>query len=161
MNKVFQLRNMLSLVVGFNIFVACVGKNAEEENRSLDSTEVLTAVPDEKALLWHYDAEADTMLRDSVPAAITVEQVIEELNTRYGNSKLELVRQANDTIFIKIDDISYLSQLGSSGNYGFLAEIVYSLTELPSVKLVDLFFQETDHASPGLYSREDFNNKIH
>jgi hypothetical protein len=111
-------------------------------------------------MLWIYDAVGDSMVKNEIPENISLELVLDTLNKRYGNSKLQMEKIAGDTLYVKIDDVSYLEKYGSTGNYQFMAEIVYSLTEVPGINYVFLNFDEVDHAAPGLYNREKFDNKI-
>jgi hypothetical protein len=39
----------------------------------------------------------------------------------------------------------------------YMMESTYSFTELPNVKFVKFIFREGDHASPGVFTRKDFN----
>ena len=64
---------------------------------------------------------------------------------------------SNDTIFVKIPESEKLTQqLGSTGAYNYMAATVFNLTELDHVKYVKFDFQGGDHASPGVFTREDF-----
>jgi hypothetical protein len=40
----------------------------------------------------------------------------------------------------------------------YLAEATFSLTEFKEIEEVEFIFQEGDHAQPGIYTRERFNN---
>lgn len=50
--------------------------------------------------------------------------------------------------------------MGTTGAQAYLAELTYSMTEVPTVKYVNFDFQEGDHASPGVYQKIDFENKL-
>lgn len=152
---------VLSLAI-FAVCFACVGDNKSSSEEVVDSISAPAIVEADikKNTFWTYDAAADTMIRNSIPADITIDLVLDTLNNRYGNTKLKLEKAVADTLFVKIDDLSFLQQYGSAGNYGFLAEVVFSLTEIPNVSYVFLDFEEVDHAAPGLYTRKDFDNKI-
>lgn len=87
----------------------------------------------------------------------TARDVIEAANKKYPQIKLDLVKQAGETVFVKIDDATYLTQQsGSAGARVYLAETTFSLTELKGVTAVNFDFEEGDHASPKTYTRADF-----
>ena len=155
----------LYLILVFSVFnfnISCVGENTSSSDENVDSTSLAPTVDTDlkKSILWTYDAEADTMVKTEVLDSLTLHTVLDTLNSRYNTANLQIEKQLGDTLFVKINDVSFLEQFGSSGNYGFMAEVVYSLTEIPDVNYVFLDFEELDHATPGLYSRKDFDNKV-
>lgn len=121
----------------------------------LDSLEVLP---------WVYDAEGDSMVfsMDMDSAQLSVTAIIHLLNQKYdGLIQLDFLKQSHDTVFVAIPDAQNLTQsMGTTGAFGYLSEVTYSLTEVPGVAAVNLQFEEGDHASPGVYTRKDFSNKI-
>lgn len=89
----------------------------------------------------------------------SVADIIRVLNQKYEGIKLDLVNEGTDTVEVKIDDASKLNQqMGTAGAEAYLAELTFSFTELKGVKAVKIDFEEGDHAMPGVYSRDDFNN---
>lgn len=137
--------------------------DSESSSTSTDSianTSDAVVEPKVSSVTWKYDAEADSMVQLAVPDSLSIDQVLADLNKQYQSMQLDLVKTSGDTIFVKMNDVTFLSQMGSSGNYGVLAEIVYSLTEVRPFQFVYLDFEELDHATPGLYDRERFNNKL-
>ncbi|MBD1429553.1 MULTISPECIES: hypothetical protein [Sphingobacterium] len=161
MKRLFSPFVLFSLLTVINFNLSCVGDNTSSE----EVQDSIADTPESKdrisnSILWTYDALGDSMVQKEAPASLSLKGVLDTLNTRYSTANLQLQKHSGDTLFVKIADVSYLQQLGSSGNYGFMAEIVYSLTEIPDVNYVYLDFQEVDHATPGLYSRKDFDNKI-
>ena len=154
---------ILSLCAFILIF-SCVGErgsdtvNSDSTSATIDSTQRIDK--DVFGTLWAYDAVGDSMVKNDIPDDLTVDFVMDVLNKRYEKLDLSLLGTSADTAFVKLGDVSYLEQLGSTGNYAFMAEVVYCLTEVPNVNLVKFDFPELDHASPGLYRREDFDNKI-
>jgi len=148
----------------FTLIFSCVGERSSDAD-SADTTNnseitSLDQPEDISLLLWNYDAMGDSMVKNNIPDDLTVDFVMDVLNRRYEKLDLSLTRTSADTVFVKLGDVSYLEQLGSTGNYAFMAEVVYCLTEVSNVNLVNFDFPELDHASPGLYRREDFDNKI-
>lgn len=156
------MKNSFKILYVLLISLLCFSCNENREKKKNDKSEsdLLTNEKELTPLLWEYDAMKDTMIMHDTPENLTLDVVLDELNNRYSGLRLDLVKTSNDTVFIKIDDTAYLAQWGSTGNYGFLAEVVYSLTEMPDFKFVNLDFEEMEHASPGLYERNDFNNKL-
>jgi hypothetical protein len=66
-------------------------------------------------------------------------------------------RRSQDTIYIKITNPWVLTQrVGSSGASEYIARLTYTMTELSGITRVHLDFEAGDHASPGYYSRNDF-----
>ena len=85
--------------------------------------------------------------------------IIDAINYKYPQIKLEWVKQEGNKAFVKIADARYLtSGSGTEGANAYMAEVTFSLTELQGIKEVDFSFIEGDHARPGVYTREDFNN---
>ncbi|MCI0920354.1 hypothetical protein [Sphingobacterium rhinopitheci] len=112
--------------------------------------------------LWEYDANNDSMIKNHIPSQLTTEIVLNDFNNRYeGTIHLDLLRIGQDTIFLTIKDANYLTHhMGTTGAFAFMAELVYSLTEVSSIEVVNLEFEEGDHASPGAYRRADFDNYL-
>lgn len=115
-------------------------------------------------LPWVYDANGDSMVYnlDRDAEQLTVEEVVGVINEKYKDLiRLDLSKKADDTVFVSIPDAQYLTHsMGSTGAFGYMAEVTYSLTEIPGVAYVHFQFEEGDHASPGLYRRGDFINKL-
>jgi hypothetical protein len=87
---------------------------------------------------------------------LTNENILKILNSQM-ESKCVFDKIKGNTIFIDIPNSVALTQRhGSSGAQMRMKLIVYTLTELPNIKKVHLNFEEGDHASPGTYSRKDF-----
>lgn len=91
--------------------------------------------------------------------------LIQALNRRDPECKIELTGLKNDTIHIRFTNEEYLTErMGSTGAFCFLGETVFTLTENDSIKFVDIQIEYGSHASPGVYKRSDFqelekNNK--
>jgi hypothetical protein len=88
-------------------------------------------------------------------------EIIRVLNQKYSGIKLDLVKFDPQMVTVKIDNATKLTQtMGSAGAEAYLAEVTYSLTELPGIKKVEIDFQEGDHAMPGIYQRQDFADLV-
>lgn len=145
--------------------VSCYNDGSNIKNHSLDSMSVVDTVctvdEDSANVIWEYDMASDSLIKRITPNDISYQVVLKQFNMRYPLINVAFVKLSDDTIFVKIEDASYLTQrMGSAGAYAFMSEFVYSLTEVPTIHFVDIDFQEGDHASPGMYSREDFKNKL-
>lgn len=88
---------------------------------------------------------------------IMAEDMILVLNKKYPGIQLKLEALNTDTLSVTIDDARALTQeMGSTGAEAYLAEVTFALTELVGIKAVKFDFEEGDHASPGVYTRENF-----
>lgn len=88
-------------------------------------------------------------------------ELIEILNLRPSKCKIDYVNIIGDTIIIKILDDEYpTEQIGTSGADCFMAETIFTLTENDSIKFVRFEMDYGSHASPGLYSRKNYQRMI-
>jgi len=84
-------------------------------------------------------------------------QLVEILNMRESECKIELKNITGDTANIKIINDEYLTErMGSTGAIGYIGETVFTLTEHDLIKFVNIQMEYGSHASPGVYSRNDF-----
>ena len=114
-------------------------------------------------IYWHTDY--DTILnKEFLEKGILLDslsqspaELIYILNRRKPICKIEYVDIIGDTITIKINNDEYLTeQMGSTGAYCFLGETIFTLTENDLIKFVRIEMDYGSHASPGLYSRNDY-----
>jgi len=83
-----------------------------------------------------------------------IETIISAWNES-SEMKVEFTKIKNDTLYVNIPDASHMTQrMGSTGAMQILASLVYALTENHTFVYID--FEEGDHASPGKYTRENF-----
>lgn len=163
MKRIFKPLNLILVFLISTISFSCFEESSNKAIEIKDSTVGSVQSEQEGSIqLWEYDANADSMIQHQIPHDITVERVVKEFNSRYADMiQMNLLRVHQDTVFLQINDASYLTQrMGTTGAFAFMAELVYSLTEVPSIHWVDLDFEEGDHASPGVYRRTDFDNKL-
>lgn len=89
--------------------------------------------------------------------SLSVADLITALNENFTDIQLKLNKISHDTIFVTIPESDVLTQqMGSTGAYNYMATTVFNLTELDDIKYVKFDFNEGDHSSPGVFSREDF-----
>ena len=114
-----------------------------------------------KSLLWQIDSKGFKLQKPKVPGIDTMsaKNIIQLINTNYDSIHLDYVKTSHDTIYVHIPHSEMLTQrIGSTGAEIYMASATWSLTELKGVKYVNYDFQEGDHASPGVYSRNNFKN---
>ncbi len=155
-------RSLYYLISGILLLSSCQsepGKTAE------DTTKIAEAALPEKTLVlpWTVELNESTQLMEikKNPAANMVnlgpQDIVDALNIKYPQIKLEWVKQDGDKAFVKIADAKFLTQQsGTEGARAYMAEATFSLTELDGINSVDFSFTEGDHARPGVYTRNDF-----
>ncbi|HEY0668722.1 MAG TPA: hypothetical protein VGD22_11125 [Sphingobacteriaceae bacterium] len=90
---------------------------------------------------------------------ITPQQIIKIANKKYPQIQLQWIKQEGGTAYLRIADATYLTQsMGSAGAEAYISEITFSFTEVKGIDAINLEFTEGDHASPGVYTREQFKN---
>lgn len=90
-------------------------------------------------------------------ALLSLDALTQALIANYPEINLEVDRVSNDTLFVQITDAGYLTQqMGSSGAQMYIMEATYAYTELPDINVVHFDFAEGDHALPGSYTRDYF-----
>lgn len=114
---------------------------------------------------WRVDFDTLTnkefIIRGVLLDSISKEQInlIEILNKREAKCKIEFIKFTTDTIHIKILNDEVLSeQMGTLGAYCFLAESVYTLTEIENIHFVKINMKEGSHARPGVHNRAEFKD---
>jgi len=131
-----------------------------EEYYNLDSIEI-------SKLYWHsdFDKKLNTEflkkgeMLDSLSKSPN--ELIKILNRRPEKCKIEYQSIIGDTIIIRITNDEILTeQMGTTGAECFMAETIYTLTESDLIKYVRFEMDFGSHASPGLYSRNDYKNMI-
>lgn len=122
--------------------------------RPIDSVKYKNAL----APIWKYDPELEIpfKVREVNPESLTAQQLIDMLNFQNaGKVYLKYIELSGDTLSVKIDDSTYLTQqMGTTGADAYLSVATYTLTELDYVNNIYFDFAEGDHARPGIYSRD-------
>ena len=116
--------------------------------------------------LWEANLDDSTgklvMSQDNMIFLDTIvpQPIIGFLNGEFPRVQLVFEKISNDTLFVAIPDATYLTQqMGSSGPTMYFASAVYNLTEIPGIRYVSFNFEEGDHASPAVLTREDIKNE--
>ena len=144
------------------VFSSCQSDPGKTAGEKTAATKV--EYPEKTLVLpWTVELNESTQMMEikKNPAAdmtnLGPEDIVDALNIKYPQTKLEWVKQEGDKAFVKILDATFLTQQsGMEGARAYLAEATFSLTELNSIGEVDFSFTEGDHARPGVYKRDDF-----
>ena len=155
---------LLSTLIIMTLLVSCQSDNSKKslEEQAADSA----AIADQNKTLivpWTVELNDSTQLMeikknpDALMENLTYLDIVDALNYKYPQIKLDWLKQEGKTAFVKIEDAEYLTrESGTEGARAYLAEVTFSLTEIPSIEAVHFNFKEGDHARPGEYTRADF-----
>jgi hypothetical protein len=115
-----------------------------------------------QSLLWQVDETKGFKLQKPKVSGIdtmSAKNLIQLINNNYDSIYLEYIKTSHDTIYVHIPHSEMLTErIGSTGAEIYLAAATWSLTELKGIKYVNYDFDEGDHASPGVYNRNNFKN---
>ena len=163
---ILLMRNRLLIIVMI-FFISCNNEApAERENvedtiltdddAALFSPGMLPWVPDFDTIKNEFYLKQQ---RKVEPGSLSAANLINDLNAAWENVKLVLLKSSNDTLYVSIPDSEYLGQqMGSAGAQAYLASTTYNLTELKGINYINYNMPSGDHVSPGIYSRETFEN---
>lgn len=148
---------VFSFLIFISLLHAACGNNKADQPGSMDDTAA-------SYYLWESSLNDSTgrlaMKKVESADSSSAQSILDFTNKNYPQIRLELEKISTDTVYVKIDDATFLTQqMGSSGAILYLAALLYNLTELPGIKYVTLNFEEGDHARPGTYNRESFSNE--
>lgn len=164
---------ILPLYIAVLLFTACNNKADEADNNVADSTELVTDdsafyyMPDSLKLLgttlykWKVDFDAKTIKPNPLlkNGTANVDSIIKGINLLHPDVQLRKVNMSNDTLYTEIPNSTYLGEsIGDSGAAAYFAEAVINLTGVEGVKFVRIDFKEGSHASPGVWTRDDYRN---
>lgn len=153
---------LLVIFIGFAL--GCVNDNSK---KSASKGEVALPASKEKLLVLPWKAEYNSehqklqlkFVKESRVHNLSIQDMIDALNLKHPETKLQKKGMSGDTLLVEIPDASKLTgRSGSAGAESFLAEATFSLTELKGVKAVHYDFTEGDHAISKTYSRKDFED---
>ncbi len=147
------------------IIIFCVASCQNEPSKTVAVNEEVENVDNEKILVvpWVVQPNDSTHVLeikrnpDADMANLQPTDIVDALNLKYPDIKLNWVKLEGSKAFVSIPDATYLTQQsGSEGAQAYLAEATYSLTELKGITAVEFSFEEGDHAGPGVFTRRDF-----
>lgn len=142
------------------LVLACNNKAEKQETETIDSTK--TVAPSSWTASLNDSSGRLEMKKNEFqgPDSLTATSIIKFLNLQNPSVQLEYVKQSGDTLYIKIPKATFLTQqMGSTGATMYLANAVYNLTEIPGITKINFDFEEGDHASPGILTRESFKDE--
>jgi hypothetical protein len=162
-----MFRQFITLALAVTVFSSCKRETSEPEAAKAATTiDTITSTQDEpvgpeiNSAVYKFDDVREVPVKtQDIGADAKLEDLVTAVNKYNGDGKvkLDLVRASQDTVYIKIDDSSYLTQqMGTLGAKAFMSVTTYTLTEKPDIKYVTFDFEEGDHAAPGTYSRKSF-----
>lgn len=86
-------------------------------------------------------------------------RVVNGINKIYPQFKLALSSVSNDTVFTSVDNADQLTEnIGSFGANEYLATVVINLTTLKNINFVSIDFRPGNHAMPGVYSKNNYQD---
>ncbi len=142
------------------VIISCGGNKTEQDIADDDSAQAA-----ESPLAWQATLNDSTgrLEMKAAPAGaepLSVKPIIEYFNQSNPEIILSFIKTSGDTVYLKIADAHYLTQqMGSTGPTVYLAGLVYNLTDIPGINFVNLDFEEGDHASPGVFTKDDFKDQ--
>ena len=162
------IKNALVASIGLFILSSC--NQDKKDSGTTDSTMVNTSATDKPINIADvpYYAELDSnsqsfsIIKSDLVKTDELSEinVCNALNRKYPEISIINATINNDTALVTIPNASSLTQqTGTMGAKIYMMESTYSFTEIPNVKFVKFIFKEGDHASPGVFTRKDFNFK--
>lgn len=167
---------MIKQIIYFGILILTLGcnnetkeysNNSKSENISSDDTikeSKNSIVYNPSYALWAYEFDESTSdfkiikLRNANNDTLTPLGIENIINMTWPKVQIKFEEIKNDTIRISIPDSEVLTQqMGTSGADQFMISTTYSFTELKGINYVKFEFEIGDHASPGFYSRDYWN----
>jgi len=164
------------LYIGLLITTFGCNNSTKEPTQNLNSENVVSAdtinesensmIYNSHAALWAYDFDESTndfkpiKLKEFNNDTLTPVGIEKIINMTWPKVQIKYLKTNNDTIVISIPKSEVLTQqMGTTGADQFMISTTYSFTELTHVNFVKYEFEMGDHAKPGVYSREYWNEK--
>jgi hypothetical protein len=149
------MKNLL-LVFSLSLFVLACGSNDASQPET-EEADTVTQYSWEALLNDSTGKMEMKKIEPGGPDTLDAPSMIAFLNKINPNVQLQLEKISGDTLYVSIPEATYLTQqMGSTGPALFFAEVVYNLTEIPGIRFVSFDFEEGDHASPAVLSRERY-----
>ncbi len=163
---------MKTKLISLGLILLIIGCNTkQQEDRATDDTNEKSEIGSESSVvydpleaIWGYDYNQQTeefelkQLRPVDRDTLTGETLEKIINKSWPRVQIKFMRTSNDTVFVSIPDSKVLTQqMGSAGAQSFMISTTFSLTELKDIDYVSFDFQEGDHARPGVYNRNSWD----
>ena len=147
---------LLFIVAGI---ISCNNSASNEPDVIADVNQPQQWFVTDTVVIWDCSAEDQTRKRIYAPLdSVTVPQaLINGVNKTYAEIKLEFDRLTADTLYVKIQDASWLTErAGNSGAEQYLSFAALNLLETKAVHHVHFGFTAGVHARPTTWSAKDF-----
>jgi hypothetical protein len=111
--------------------------------------------------VWKVDIDNKTVHKNPKLKTETlgIDTLITGLNEMYPRVKLEKLKQGHDTLYTQIREADVLTeQMGSAGSEAYIAQAVLNLTSAKGIRYLRIDFEMGSHASPDVWSKEDFKD---
>jgi hypothetical protein len=160
----------ITVIISCSLWISCNTHNEEKPVTPVEIEDTVfessTPAPDSnlhinnEPRLWQVDnTNGFKLQKPGVPGIETMaaKDVIRLINDNHDSIHLNYLKTSHDTIYVQIPHSEMLTErIGSTGADAYMASTTYSLTELKGIHYVNYDFKEGDHASPGVYSRDNF-----
>lgn len=111
------------------------------------------------SLQYNKENNRFSIIENKETLPVKEEEIVIALNNKYPQIQIEVEKRRHDTLFVRIPDATNLTQsMGITGATFYLIEATYGFTSINGIHVVNYSFTEGDHASPGPYTRESFND---
>lgn len=161
------------LIFFFASLVSCHSNDKTVSNVDVQTTDTVYDTPvsagtdsllhlKNESLLWQVSDSNGLKLHKPLSAGIdtmSVNKIIDLINDNFDSIHVEYIKTSNDTVYVHIPHSEMLTdRIGNTGAEIFMASATYSITEAKGIRYVNFNFREGDHASPSVYSRDEFKN---
>lgn len=164
---------ILLLSVSSLLLASCSNNAAETDYNTGDSTQLVT---DDSAFFymadslklagtqlykWKVNFDSKTIKLNPLlkKATANVDSIIKGINLMHPDVQLRKLSMGGDTLYTEIPASDYLGEgIGDSGAAAYFAEAVINLTAVDGVRFVRIDFKQGSHASPGVWTRDDYKD---
>ena len=143
-------------------FVSC-NNSADEPAADNNVTDTLAFGQNstDTLIIWNVDNEKNTKQKVDIEtvAQPNVQAIINGINMVYPDVLLKFDKSSGDTLFVSIPQSEVLTQrMGSAGASQYFAVACINLFEVKEISYIYFDFKEGDHARPGIFNRQQFDN---
>ncbi|MBN8702178.1 MAG: hypothetical protein J0M08_03880 [Bacteroidetes bacterium] len=167
-----MIKKIIYIVIIFLTF-GCENSNSLRPDQINSDNLHFDKIPKENSLeydtsevLWDYTFDTitsvykPTKLRVFLTDTLSEKTIEKIVNKTWPKVQVKYLRTSHDTVFIKIPNSTVLTQqMGTTGADQFMVSTTYSFTELKGIKFVAYDFEFGDHANPGVYNRNSWDNR--
>jgi hypothetical protein len=156
------MKNITPFLAILFLLNAC-NNSADNYDKEKTTTDTLAfgENPTDTLVFWNVDEQHNTrtkVLTEKIEQP-NAQAIINGLNMVYPDVVLLYVNIANDTLHLAIPQSDKLTrQMGSAGAAQYFATACVNLFEISSINYIHFDFKEGDHARPGVFSRQQFDD---